>query len=225
MNVAETKEKILTLLKERGEATTAMLAGWLDVTYEATRQQVRQLEEGGLVRSQQRANPSGTGRPLRYYSLSVAGEQQFPKRYGALAIALIEAVDEALGRESLRQVLAAISDKQVTGWAAQLADKDLRQRLEELREIYLEDDPFTEVRDGDEGPQLVERNCPYLRTALERPALCSVTVSTLEQLLGRRVSRVKRFQDGDGCCVFQAHVEDVLDAEQQGFRFEETSET
>lgn len=220
MNVAETKEKILTLLKERGEATTAMLAGWLDVTYEATRQQVRQLEEAGLVRAQQQANPSGTGRPLRYYSLSGAGEQLFPKRYEALTIALIEAVDKTLGEESLRQVLAAISDKQAASWAAQLKDKNLRQRLEELREIYLEDDPYTEVRDGDEGPQLVERNCPYLQTALARPALCSVTLSTLEQLLGRRVSRVKRFQDGDGCCVFQVHLEDVLDAEQRGFRFE-----
>lgn len=224
MNVAETKERILTLIKERGEATTAMLAGWLDVTYEATRQQVRQLEEAGLVRAQQRANPSGTGRPLRYYSLSQAGEQLFPKRYEALTVALIEAVDEALGQDSLRRVLGAISDRQVAGWSTRLQDKNLRQRLEELKEIYLEDDPYTEVRDGAEGPQLVERNCPYLRTALERPALCSVTLSTLERLLGRRVSRVKRFQDGDGCCVFQVYDEDVLDAGQQGFRFEEISE-
>lgn len=223
MNVAETKEKILTLLKERGEATTAMLAGWLDVTYEAARQQVRQLEEAGLVQAQQRANPSGTGRPLRYYTLSQAGEQLFPKRYEALAVALIEAVDDALGEESLRRVLAAISNKQVAGWTAQLQDKDLRQRLEALREIYLEDDPYTEVQEGDEGPQLVERNCPYLHTALQRPALCSVTLSTLERLLGRRVSRVKRFQDGDGCCVFQVHVEDVVDGERRGFRFEEAS--
>ena len=49
MNVAEAKQKILLILKERGEATTAELAEALDVTYEATRQQIKQLETAGLV--------------------------------------------------------------------------------------------------------------------------------------------------------------------------------
>jgi predicted ArsR family transcriptional regulator len=221
MNVAEGQKRILFFLKERGEATTAEIASALSVTYEAVRQQLKQMEGTGLIRQQRRANPSGVGRPLRYYSLSVAGDHQFPKEYAALTVTLMDAVSETLGEEALRQVLARISRQQVAYWAPRLSGLTLEERLRALRDFYVEDDPYIEVAHDDGDPQLVERNCPFLNTALARPKLCSVTVSALEQLLGRRVTRERRFQDGDGCCVFRVHKQDVLEGEQSSFRFEE----
>ena len=50
---------------------------------------------------------------------------------------------------------------------------------------------------------LIERNCPFLDVANRRPALCSVTVNTLSRLLGRRVERVRTFQNGHGRCAFR----------------------
>lgn len=221
MNVAEVKQKILALLKERGEATTSQMASTLEVSYEAVRQQLKQLEAASLVQRQRRANPAGVGRPLRYYTLSTTGDHLFYKAYDELAVALIDAVAELLGREGLQRVLATLSDRQAARWAPDLAGMDLRRRLEALQAYYVEDDAYMEVRGDGDHLQLVERNCPYLSTALQRPALCSVTVSTLERLLGRRVSRQKRFQDGDGCCVFEVDVDEALEAEARGFRFEE----
>ncbi len=220
-NVAEVKQKILTLIKERGEATTAEIAANFDVSYEAIRQQLRQLEASKLIERQARPNPTGVGRPLRYYTLSAAGDHLFPKQYDELAVELIDAIGDELGPAALRQVLTALTNRQVASWAAQLEGKSLQERLEALKDFYVQDDPYTEVRNGEAGLQLVERNCPFLATALQRPALCSVTVSTLERLLGRRVTREKRFQHGDGCCVFRVHVDEVLEPEQARFRFEE----
>lgn len=220
MNVAEGKQKILELLKGSGEATTAEVASRLDVTYEAARQQLKQLEAAQLVCGQRRTNPSGVGRPLRYYALSEAGDQLFPKAYDELAVALIDAIGAELGEEGLRQVLAALGERQAARLAQRLAGGGLQERLERLQAFYMEDDPYMDVRRKKGQMQLVERNCPYLSTALKRPALCSVTVSTLERLLGRRVTRQKRFQDGDGCCVFEVHQDDVLGAKAQTFRFE-----
>ena len=221
MNVAEVKRKILALLKEHGEATTAEIASCFDVTYEAARQQLKQLEAARLVERQSRPNSSGVGRPVRYYTLSAAGDHLFPKAYDELAVALIDSIGDELGDEGLRRVLAALGERQMARWTARLEGKALRERLEALREFYVEDDPYVDVKSDGDGWQLVEHNCPYLSTALQRPALCSVTVSTLERLLTRRVSREKRFQDGDGCCVFQIHEDEVLGAEAQTFRFEE----
>lgn len=221
MSVAKGKQKILGLLKESGEATTAEVASRLDVSYEAARQQLKQLEAAQLVRGQRRSNPSGVGRPLRYYALSESGDQLFPKAYDELAVALIDAIGAELGEEGLRQVLATLSKRKAADWAPRLAGRGCRERVETLQAFYLEDDPYMNVRRKGERLQLVERNCPYLSTALKRPALCSVTVSTLERLLGRRVSRQKRFQDGDGCCVFEVHEDDVLGTEAEGFRFED----
>jgi predicted ArsR family transcriptional regulator len=73
------------------------------------------------------------------------------------------------------------------------------------------DDAFVEVEKVPEGYRLIERNCPFLDVALARPVLCSSTVSTLTRLLGRRVVREERFQDGHGCCSFRIHEDEPVD--------------
>jgi predicted ArsR family transcriptional regulator len=52
-----------------------------------------------------------------------------------------------------------------------------------------------------------ERNCPFLNVARAHPAICSVSVNTLERLLGFRVIREQRFQAGDGRCVFRVQLD------------------
>lgn len=222
VTVAGVQHQILALLKQHGEATTADIAGHLDVSYEAVRQQVKQLEALQLVARHKRPNPSGVGRPLRYYSLSATGDHLFPKNYDELAVGLLDAIGGTLGSGALRQVLATLADAQVSQWEAKLAGKSLEERLEALKGIYIENDPFAEV--GREGGalQLVERNCPYLNVASRRPALCSLTVSVLSRLLGHPVTRVERFQDGDGRCVFHVHGDQPI--ESQEFQFESETE-
>ncbi len=91
------------------------------------------------------------------------------------------------------------------------------QRMQLLRGIYFDNDPYIKVDRDDDGAMLVEHNCPYLNIALEEPRLCSVTLSTLQRLLGVKVERSERFQQGDGRCVFRIR-EDQPVAED--FRFE-----
>lgn len=220
--VPEVQQKILALLKQYGESTMADIADHLDVSYEAVRQQMNQLVAMQLVVRNERANPSGIGRPLRYYSLSSAGDHLFPKNYDELAVGLIDAIGGALGSGALHSVLATLADAQVAQWEPQLSGKDLAERLDALQGIYIENDPFTEVGMEDGELQLVERNCPYLNIASQRPALCSVTVSVLSRLLGRRVTRSKRFQDGDGRCVFRVHADQPLQS--TDFQFETETE-
>ena len=210
--IAGGQQKILALLKQHGEITTADIAARLDVSYEAVRQQIKQLEAMGLVARRKRPNPSGVGRPLRYYALNAAGDHLFPKNYDDLAVSLIDAIGDALGTAALRRVLTTLADAQVTAWEPRMTGKDLQQRLEILKGIYIENDPFTAVDRENGELQLVERNCPYLNVAARRPALCSLTVSVLSRLLGVRVTRVRRFQDGDGCCVFRVHDDQPLDS-------------
>ena len=73
------------------------------------------------------------------------------------------------------------------------------------------------TKENDDGIlTLVERNCPFQNVAMERPKLCSTTVSTLSRLLGVRVERVKTFQGGDGMCAFRVHSDEDIDSD---FRF------
>lgn len=216
--VPEVQQKILALLKQHGQTTTAEIADTLDVSYEAVRQQIKQLEALRLVQRHQRPNPSGVGRPLRYYSLTASGEHLFPKNYDELAVNLIDAIGGELGKDALRRVLDRLADAQVAQWEPRLAGLSLEERLRALEDIYLENDPFTEVQEEEGALQLVERNCPYLNVASHRPALCSLTITVLSRLLGYRVTREARFQDGDGRCVFRVHLDRPLQTTE--FQFE-----
>jgi predicted ArsR family transcriptional regulator len=163
------------------------------------------------------------GRPTTAYILSPAGDHLFPKAYDELAVELIDTLGAALGPEALRQVLTSFTDENVRQWQPQLQDKSLLDRLEALKGVYLENDPYMEL-DWDEDSselRLVERNCPFLNVANRRPALCSVTVSTLSRLLGHRVVREKRFQNGDGRCVFHVRLDQPLNPPAFRFAFEE----
>jgi predicted ArsR family transcriptional regulator len=135
-------------------------------------------------------------------------------------VRLIDAVGDSLGRDALQQVLAALADDEAAAWERRLVGMSLEQRLEALREFYIAGDPFMETVTEGHTLELVERNCPYLNVALRRPALCSLTVAVLSRLLGFRVTRARRFQDGDGCCVFHVHLDEPVALDQHRFEFE-----
>lgn len=223
-NISDVQQQILTFIKQQGETTNARIAEYLGVSYEAVRQQLRQLEAVHLVTARRQLEEGQrSGRPTQLYALTPAGDHLFPKAYDELAVELIDTLAAALGPEALRQVLASLTDDNVRRWAAHLQDKTLPERLEALKGIYLEDDAYMDV-DQDETSgdlQLVERNCPFLNVATRRPALCSVTVSTLSRLLGHKVTREKRFQNGDGRCVFRVHLDQPINPDAFRFAFEE----
>lgn len=219
----EARRLILQTLKDHGALPAGEVAQRLGITREAARQQLRRLEEEGWVARGAQATPPGTGRPPVSFALTPAADHLFPKHYDTLSLALVDTLVAQWGEEGLVKILAALTDQQVTQWEAPLAGKSLAERIRLLKGIYFEGDPFTSVTHDQDGLRLVERNCPYLSLALRRPRLCSVTVSTLTRLLGVRVVRESRFQDGAGACVFR-----VLDDEPvaRDFRFalEDSSE-
>lgn len=225
--MSQMRRAILAIVKRRGSAAIGELAAELRVSYEASRQQVGQLHrEGWLAKRIQRpAGRSRVGRPEARYTLTEAGDHLFPKHYDELAVALIDGLGQRFGTEGVLAVLTELADARVREWAPRLEGLDLEERLEALKGIYLDEDPFVSVERGDDdGLRLVEHNCPFLNVAQERPALCSLTVSVLTRLLGRRVVREKRFQAGDGCCAFRVLEDRPVDPESFRFELEEPEE-
>jgi len=194
-------------------ATIAQLAAELDVTGEAVRQQLLQLHREGWVESsvERRTDRARTGRPATTYRLSAAGDHLFPKHYDALAVAVIDAISDEFGAEAAVRVLARVSDDRVQAVAPSLRDLTLQQRVEALKNWYLADDPYMDVERTGDDFRLVERNCPFYNTAMRRPALCSVSVNALARLLGVRVAREEKFQNGDGRCVFRVYSGEAVD--------------
>ncbi|HVZ38095.1 MAG TPA: winged helix-turn-helix transcriptional regulator [Candidatus Kapabacteria bacterium] len=213
------RQLILNVLKKEQSRTIAELASAVGVTYESVRQQLLLMErEGWVAGSVNRSGRRGAGRPIAHYSLTTAGEHLFPKHYDQLAIRLIDTIGEELGEELLLRLLANVTDAQVLKWEPLLRGKDLEERIEILKDLYQHGDSHMEIVSSGEGLMLIERNCPYLNVAMRHSALCSTSVSALTRLLGVRVVRTERFQNGDRRCVFRVMEDQPVDT--VSFRFQ-----
>lgn len=210
----DSRRAILRSLKQRGPATIAQLADALGLTGEAVRQQLLQLHRDGWVEARiERSDERGrTGRPATIYRLSEAGDHLFPKQYDALSIAMIDAVAEEIGPEALKRILDRLTSERVGSVTPGLRGLTFEEKVIALKSWYLDDDPYMDAETADGSFALVERNCPYLNTAMHRPSLCSVSVNALMRILGVRVEREERFQHGDGRCVFRIHPDQPVDA-------------
>ena len=193
-------------LKALGPSSIRALARTLGTSGEAVRRSLALLAGRGLVERLVVPPPAGRAprgrRPTRY-ALTIAGEELFPRSYADLAVALVDAVGATLGGAALRRVLAAITDARVAALAPRVRGRSLEARVAAARAVYRERDEHLSVRRTGATWTLEERDCPFLRVALERPALCSTTVSTLSRLLGVDVVREERFQRGAGRCTFR----------------------
>ena len=216
------RRAILAYIKSNATATIGQLAEQLEVSDEAVRQHVVYLENQGWISGQtRRSEPARAGRPVVHFSLTEAGDHLFPKRYEELSVLLIDTLVGSYGEAALKVALQTITDAQVNDWEPRLRGKSLDERIEMLRGFYLADDPYTSVERNNGETVLVERNCPFQKVALARPQLCSTTVSTLTRLLGVRVERRQRFQNGDGRCTFHVLRDQPVDAAQFRFEFED----
>lgn len=199
--LSEARRALLDALKRAGWATVPDLADKLSISTEAVRQQVTFLQREGWIipdcgpdEEEERA----PGRPATEYCLSPLADDLFPKRYGELAVSLFDQLPDP------EQTLAAITDKRVHALRTS-ARENSGVDVKALQAIYREDDSYVEVEKSERGYRLIEGNCPYLQFARERPLFCSTTVSVLRRLTGCEVIREKRFQDGDGRCVFHIY--------------------
>lgn len=220
--VPDSRRAILELLKRNGTATIAQLADELALTGEGVRQHLLQLQREGFVEAKGKATGERprTGRPATYYQLTVAGEHRFPKRYDVLATALIDAMSDEFGAEAANRVMARVTDKLVHDDEPKVAQRSLEQRIEVMKNWYGPGDQYMEVEPADGGYRLIERNCPFINVAMQRPALCSISVNSLTRLLGVRVTREESFQRGYGRCVFRIHAQEPVNPNAWEFRLE-----
>ncbi len=203
---------VLEALKRSGALTIRELAAQLHISYEAVRQQLRELGQAGWVTADPAPLAAAPGRrrgpASRQYRLSAAAEHLFPKQYDELSVELVQRALEEFGGAGVVAMLARMTQARVARWAPRLRGLGVKERLKALSALYGDRDAWMQVQWRDGAPALIERNCPFLNVATAHPAICSVSVNTLSQLLGCKVVREQRFQAGDGRCVFRVRLDE-----------------
>src|SRR5438105_5893820 len=124
-----TRRAILMTLKKQGEARADELAGLLDITPSAVRQQLSGLTGDGLVTY--REVRRGPGRPKHVYQLTPAADTLFPKTYSELTNELLDYIGSTQPGV-VDELFEMRRRRRVEGARSRLAGKSFDERVCEL---------------------------------------------------------------------------------------------
>ncbi|MEZ5894322.1 MAG: metalloregulator ArsR/SmtB family transcription factor [Parvularculaceae bacterium] len=199
-----TRAAVLDLLKRRGEMSATDLGAALSITPMAARLQLYALEEEGLVES--RSEAKGRGRPTLYWSLTEASAHVFPDAHQALAVEMIQSVEELFGADGLAKFVKKHGDMQRKAYGEKLASaKTLGERVKRLADARSAEGYMAEAQKDGRDWLLIENHCPICSAAKACTGLCAGELKVFSDVLGKdaSVAREDHILSGARRCVYR----------------------
>lgn len=193
--------EMLLELKKAQPLTAQELASRFEVTPNAIRRHLKELQAEGLVTYAREQR--GQGAPTFAYRLSPRGDALFPKRYEAALTALLEHLEAIGGRDEVRRFFAQ---------RFRLQADELKTRLE--RAATLEDRVavvaaslsaegfMADWSEGNGQLTIAEHNCAMHAVAEQFPEVCESELVFLRELLGEQVERTMHIVAGCNACEY-----------------------
>ena len=205
--VPTTRRAILVALKRRGPLRAQDLAGELDLTVAAVRQQLGRLEADGLVTH--RGDADGRGRPTHIYDLTPLADGLFPKRYGDLTTELLSYLGGG-GSEQVDDLFEKRRRRRLHDAQARLESRTLEEQVDELTAILDEDGYLADVERLDNGGwRITEHNCAILSVASGFRQACTSEIRFISDALPETtVVRVAHILSGAHVCAYEIHRRD-----------------
>ncbi|MFN6035202.1 MAG: iron-sulfur cluster biosynthesis transcriptional regulator SufR, partial [Dolichospermum sp.] len=179
-----TKQDILEYLLKHSQATAVELADCLDVSPQAIRRHLKDLETEKLVLYSVSAQPS-MGRPQHLYQLSQQGRSRLQKNanrlndgYGEFAISLLDTLAETVGRDQVKSLLRTQWERKAQEYRERVGNGSLRERVASLIELRKQEGfmaefhPVESDASGGERFIFVEHTCAISDVAESFPSVC-----------------------------------------------------
>jgi predicted ArsR family transcriptional regulator len=198
-----TRQKVVQLLKERGQASVKELADAVGLTQMAVRHHLNVLYGRNLVVASTVRRKSLPGRPQQLYSLTAAADQLFPENYFRLVDYLLLEVKATLGADGLEKLLRRVASKMTAEAPPIRPGQSSDERLGQVVN-FLSDKGFT-ARWSREGKHCIIRvvTCPYRQVAQVHKEVCQLDAQVIRGLLDADLQQVTCIANGDGHCTFQ----------------------
>lgn len=197
-------DKILMLLKMRGEATALVIAEELAITKEGARKHLLNLSADGLIEAT--AQSGGVGRPSTRYSLTEKGMARFPDSHADITVQLLKSVKSLLGENALNLL---IGDREAIVYQkynkALTGAETLDQKLKILSQKRSEEGYMAEWKKDDDTYYLTENHCPICAAATECQGFCRSELNNFRQLLGPEynIERTEYILDSGKRCTYK----------------------
>ncbi len=209
-----TKKEILQHLLKHGRATAHQLATTFEISPQATRRHLQDLEAEGLIHHQ--SVQQGMGRPQHQYKLSPQGRSRVtaflaphsPQRYGEFAVSVLDTLAETVGDEKVREVLRKQWQRKVSEYNDRLGTGSIQERLLELVQLRQEEGYMAELLAIEDEAKVqkfffAEHNCAISEVAESYPSVCTHELEMFAALLPDcTVERTHWINNGEHRCGY-----------------------
>lgn len=205
-----TKQDILQYILKQGQATAVELSESLDVSPQAIRRHLKDLEGEGLIQHQ--SVQAGMGRPQHVYELTAQGRDRFPSRYGEFAVSLLDAIAETVGQDQVGSILRKQWERKAMEYRDRLGKGPLSERVAQLvnlrrSEGYISDWHALEPAIASEAARprfmVTEYNCAISDVAESFPSVCGHELDMFAAIFGDcTVERTQWIINGEHRCGY-----------------------
>jgi predicted ArsR family transcriptional regulator len=203
--VQATRERIITIIKKRGQATVQGLSDELGLTTVTIRHHLGMLRKDGLVAAPSVLHRQAPGRPQHIYSLTEEAGEHFPKGYEHLIHWLLEELHERFSSEDVQEVMQSIGERLAAQVDSQ-TEGELADRLPHIVEYLNEHGYMARWNQTSEGDYLLHvANCPYEKAARQHREICLIDHTLLLHLLRSSFERSTSMIEGDDQCTYIIH--------------------
>ena len=213
---ASTKQDILQHLLKQGQCTVQELAERLQVSPQAVRRHLKDLETDGLIIHQ--VVQAGMGRPNYSYVLSQEGRDRFPDRYDDFAVSLLDTLAETVGADQMGSILRKQWERKAMEYRDRIGNGSLKERVARLVELRRAEGYMAEwhpidvngtvinqsLGEGEVANRfiLTEYNCAIAHIAESFPSVCGHELEMFTAALDCPVERTHWLVNGEHRCGY-----------------------
>ncbi|AKG22701.1 iron-sulfur cluster biosynthesis transcriptional regulator SufR [Calothrix sp. 336/3] len=207
---SSTKQDILEYLLRQEQATAGELADVLEISPQAIRRHLKDLDTEGLI--EYSSAQLGMGRPQHIYVLSEKGRDRLSREtgdgYGQFAVSLLDTLAETVGREQVSTILRKQWERKALEYRERVGNGSLCQRVANLVELrksegYMAEYHPVESPIGLDGYIFMEHNCAISDVAESFPSVCGHELEMFAAVLPDcTVERTHWIIDGEHRCGY-----------------------
>ena len=203
--VGESRQKILALVKDRGEITATQTADELELALTTVRQHFARLESDALI--ERTSRPSGPGRPVVYYRLSASARRMYPSSDADMLSNLLDFLSTQGYHRAIDDFFRHYWQQRHQALQNRLEEANahtMTQRLEVLH-AFLDEQGFMPriTMDDDGAVEIRECNCPLRGSVKSTRLPCRLEAEFLEEIVGQELTRAEYIPDGHNACIYQ----------------------
>jgi predicted ArsR family transcriptional regulator len=197
-----TRERILKILKERGQATVKELSETLGLTTVTIRHHLDTLRRENLVAAPDVRHRKAPGRPQHVYTLTQEASDFFPKRYEGLIDFMFEEVRLHLSDDEVEEMMKRIG-KRIASGVTIPKSADLEERVVIAANFMDERGYMAHWETNGDGNYLIHvANCPYEGVARRHGEVCEIDQTLLKELLGVSSEEIRRTTSPPHHCTY-----------------------